>query len=68
MIKTITGWIGKSAIDANGKIDLSKWDNGHGLAVPGAFKPKGQRGEWDEIDWPPVKVKIIIEMVEGNRQ
>jgi len=55
--KTITGWVYKNA-------NMSKmfyWE-GDCLCLGDINKTKGKQAYWNPNEWPPVKVKITIEV------
>mgnify|MGYP003653746229 FL=1 len=39
-------------------------DGGDYLRLPEFYMSKGQESEWDPDDWPPLKVRISIDVVE----
>ena len=61
MKKTLTGWIGKS-----GSVKENLFRNGYTdhIELQDTFFTRGLKGEWPAQDWPPIKVKVTVEMVE----
>jgi len=53
MKQTFKGWAGKS-----GMWWFNKDKESRELMV---FRTRGKRVEWDDDDWPPVRVKVTIE-------
>ena len=61
--KTFTGWIGKD----DKLCDVVFWigsDEAETLVCQCLYKNKGKRDSWVEESWPPIKVKITIEITE----
>lgn len=56
--KTFIGWIGKTI-----KENLSFSFTGDVLS-DSVYKTKGFKIDWHDNDWPPIKVKVTIEVVE----
>ena len=58
MKKVFKGWIGKSVKQ------LGHWsgDEDPELVMANIFKRKLKQRDWLNEDWPPVKVKITIEI------
>ncbi len=63
MKKTFTGWIGKSTTNFN-NFYFSERLSTDRLAIPEIHKTKGEKADWFDGDWPPVKVKITIEVMK----
>ena len=59
------GWMGKLDYDFFSDNLKGKYPKqGHDITVMGTmYKTKGKKDDWNENDWPPVKVKISIEVV-----
>jgi hypothetical protein len=59
--KTITGWVYKNA-------NMSKMFYWEGdwlcLGDININKTKGKQAYWDPNEWPPIKVKVTIEVIE----
>ncbi|HUW48810.1 MAG TPA: hypothetical protein VMW36_08735 [Patescibacteria group bacterium] len=54
--KTYTGWIAKRAME---KLP-PKW---HGFSLP-VYRLRGKCADWNPADWPPVKVRVTVEVVK----
>lgn len=57
----LIGWVAKREFDDpkaiwDGRFNIDAW-----LRV---FKKKGKRKDWLKEDWPPVKVRVVIEKVK----
>lgn len=57
MKKTITGWVGKNELADKRWRELV-------FTMPIAARTKGKKEEWCEKEWPPVKVRVTIEVIE----
>ena len=62
--QTIKGWVGRSDLPLGIGAVSDGWhesvrDRDGGLLF--ISETKGRRAEWEENDWPPVKVTIIVE-------
>lgn len=55
-----SGWVGRSVLSNPDRID--KYGGNDSITfLNGLFKTKGRKHEWDNDDWPPVKVKVTVE-------
>lgn len=62
MKKVIVGWIGKE----DAKMSEFRWEPniGYGiLLMPNIFRRKSVKEDWDETFWPPIKVRITVEVL-----
>ena len=60
MKKTFTGWIGKTS---NIKDFLARGFN-DSFEIDDMYATKGNKYDWGDDDWPPIKVKVTVETVE----
>jgi len=59
MKKVFTGWIGKAS-----KEDLSLLKSQGLVDEFRIFTSKGKKSIWPEEDWPPIKIKLTVEIPE----
>lgn len=62
MKKTLTGWIGRSR-KLEEVLYKKTWGYPH-IELDDVFTTKGVKSDWDEEDWPSIKVKVTVETVE----
>jgi len=56
--KVITRWIGKTRA-----VDRLIYDSDYELCI-NLEKYKGKKSDWEDGEWPPVKVTITVETAE----
>lgn len=57
--KTFTGWIGKSVKDLSELVHKDKTYDKIDLL----YLTRGKKEDWDFENWPPIKVKVTIEVI-----
>ena len=66
MKKTFTGWVQRS--EKGDIFPRPAWDDTDKfptlLGFPTIYKKRDKPSSWNEGDWPPVKVKITIEVMK----